>query len=363
MNMKNLTKITVLLVLTAMGFISYAVAEGQPLPGVKEFQALDEFISAKTSSNEFSGVVLIAKDGNVLFEKGYGYADKNFNIPNRINTRFNLGSLNKMFTTVATAQLMQQGKLNPDDNIGKYLEVFPKDIADKVTIRHLLQMKSGWGDYWQNEYFNQNSTRMRKVSDYMEFIKKMPLEFEPGAKMIHSNTGFIVLGAIIEKITGMDYFDYIRENIYKPAGMSDTDSYDRDADISNIATGYTNFHPGDPEKKGYKWSDRCLLRPKGMPDGGGYSTVTDLLKFDTALRSNKLLDEKYSRFMENRFEGDINQPLTMPDKIRVSMGGSMGVSAVFGRDLQDGYTIIILSNYDIQRENAVLSEIRKMIGK
>ena len=363
MNKSMSPKTTLCGLLLLLNIVPLIIGAQTNQPAAPEFNALDLFIADKAQKNEFSGAVIIAKNGKVLFEKAYGYADKNFNIPNRIDTKFNIGSLNKLFTTVAAAQLIQQGKLNPDDTIGKYLEGFSKDAAEKVTIRHLVQMKSGWGDYWQNESYLQNYPRMRKVSDYLEFIKKMPLEFEPGTKMVHSNTGFVVLGAIIEKITGMDYFDYIRENIYKPAGMADSDSYDRDSNIINIATGYTNFHPADPEHKGFKWSDRCILRPKGMPDGGGYATAPDLLKYDTAFRANKLLDEKHTRFAENRFEGEIGQPLTMQDKMHISMGGSMGVSAVFGRDLQDGYTIIILSNYDIQRENEVFKEIRKMIGK
>jgi D-alanyl-D-alanine carboxypeptidase len=359
----NRQNITALIFFVIMGIVPFFFALQKMEPGEKEFQALDKYFANKTLKDEFSGVVLVAKDGKILYEKAFGYADKNFKIPNRTDTKFNLASLNKLFTAVVISQLVEQGKLNFDDTIGKYLDGFSKDAAEKVTIRHLLQMKSGWGDYWNNEYFKNNFTKMRKVSDYLELIQKMPLEFEPGTKQIHSNTGFIVLGAIIEKITGMDYFDYVRENIYKPAGMNDTDSYDRDSDVSNMATGYTNLHPADPVKKGFKWSDRCFLRPKGGPDGGGYSTALDMLKFDTALRSHKFLGEKYFNYLNNRFEGEIDRPLENPDTIRLSAGGSMGIETWFGRDLQDGYTIIILSNYDMQREETSINEVKKAIGK
>lgn len=357
------TGITLLFILSiVMIFVSLPLL-AQAQQEEKDLKPLEEYIAGKTLAGEFSGVVMIAKDEKVLFEKSYGYADKNFDVPNKLDTKFNLGSLNKMFTIVAAAQLMQQGKLGIDDNIGKYLDGFTKDAAEKVTVRHLIQMKSGWGDYWDNEYYTQNYTRMRKVSDYLEMIKKMPLGFEPGTNQVHSNSGFIVLGAIIEKITGMDYFDYVRENIYKPAGMNDSDSYDRDSDAKNIAIGYTNWHPSDPVKKGFKWSDRCFLRAKGMPDGGGYSTAPDLLKFNTALRSNKLLNEKYTKYLNNMFEGELDAPLLMPDRMRFSAGGSMGVSTLLGRDLKDGYTVVVLSNYDMQQGNELIKEIRKAIGK
>jgi D-alanyl-D-alanine carboxypeptidase len=363
MSLRIKQKAMFMALLISIGFASLFFAHPKAEQPDKEFQALNEYLAGKALANEFSGVVMIAKDGKVLLEKTYGYADKNFSVPNKINTKFNLGSLNKMITIVAATQLMQQGKLKIDDKIGKYLDGFAKDAAEKVTIRHLIQMKSGWGDYWDNEYYTQNHTRMRKVSDYLEMIKKMPLQFEPGTNQVHSNSGFIVLGAIIEKITGMDYFDYVRENIYRPAGMTDSDSYDRDSDVSNIATGYTNFHPADPDKKGYKWSDRCLLRAKGMPDGGGYSTAPDLLKFDLALRSNKFLNEKYTKYLNNMFEGELDAPLLMPDKMRFSAGGSMGVSTLLGRDLKDSYTVIVLSNYDMQQGNDLIKEIRKALGK
>ena len=170
---------------------------------------LDQYIEGLANKNDFSGTVLIAKNGNPVYTKAVGFAHKGFKVLNKLDTKFNLGSLNKSFTAVAILQLVEKGEIQIDDPIGKYLDYFPKNIAEKVTIRQLLSMRSGWGDYWDNEYFLAHKNQLRTVSDYMEFIKDIPLDFEPGTKMQHCNTGYEVAGAIIEKVSGLDYFDYI----------------------------------------------------------------------------------------------------------------------------------------------------------
>ncbi len=182
-------------------------------------EELERYLRGMENKNEFSGAVLVARGDGPIFQGAYGYASKRFKALNRLDTRFNLGSCNKAFTTIAVAQLMEQGKLSLDDPIGTYLDMFPPEIAEQVTIRHLLNMRSGWGDYWSNEYFINNITQLRSVSQYLEFIKDIPLDFEPGTNFQHCNTGFIVAGAIIEAVSGMDYYEYIRKNIYEPAGM------------------------------------------------------------------------------------------------------------------------------------------------
>jgi len=226
---------------------------------------LHKMISAKVENNEFSGVVLVAKDGHPLFHRAYGYASKRFKVPNRPDTKFNLGSCNKSFTAVAIAQLAEQEKLSLDDPIGKYLDIFPSDIAGNVTIRHLLNMRSGWGDFWENEAYLARFSKLRTVSDYMEFIKDMPLDFEPGSNFQHSNTGFYVAGAIIEAVSGMDYFTYVKKNIYDPAGMADSDSYHKDGPVENLAIGYTNMNRNDPKGTGFRWENTYMMPPRGTP--------------------------------------------------------------------------------------------------
>jgi CubicO group peptidase (beta-lactamase class C family) len=323
-------------------------------------EELHQYLLEKTKENEFSGTVLIAKDGNPIFHQAYGYASKRFKVPNRVDTKFNLGSINKIFTSVAITQLMEKGKLSVDDPIGKYLDIFPQEIANKVTIRHLMNMRSGWGDYWANEYFLSHRDRLRTVSDYMEFIKDIPLDFEPGTNFQHCNTGYEVAGAIIEKISGMDYFDYMKKNIYELSGMTNTDSYHRDSPVENLAMGYTNMNYNDPQGEGYEWNNMYLMPPMGTPAGGGYSTAEDLLKYDKALRSHKLLNSEYTHYLLNRFKGSPGDPFT-PNKTSRIVGGAPGINAFLGIDFLLSYSIIVLSNYDHPVAMNVAEGIIKML--
>lgn len=322
-------------------------------------EELHQYLLKKAKENEFSGVVLIAKDGNQLFHKAYGFASKRFKVPNQPDTKFNLGSCNKLFTAIAIAQLIEDGKLSLDDTIGKYLDIFPEEIAGKVTIRHLLNMRSGWGDYWGNDYFNAHRDQLRAVSDYMDFIKDIPLDFKPGSNFQHCNTGFQVAGAIIEKISGMDYYDFIKMYIYEPAGMINTDSYQKDGPVENLAMGYTNMNPNDLEGIGYKWNNMYILPPRGAPDGGGYSTAEDILKLDIALRNNKLLSSEYTNFFFNRFKGQLGDPY-IPKRVYRAVGGAPGINAYIGIDFISGFTITVLSNYDIPIAMDVAEDIIKM---
>jgi D-alanyl-D-alanine carboxypeptidase len=313
-------------------------------PRFTSLSDLGPYLAGAERAGTFSGVVLVARDGTPVFHEAYGFACKGHGVANRPDTKFNLGSINKIFTSVAAAQLMQQGRLGLYDPIGKYLDIYPEEVAARVTIKHLLDMSSGWGDYWGNETYLANRFDLRTVSDYMEFLKDMPLGFEPGSRTAHSNTGFEVLGATIEAITGQDYFDYVRENIYMPAGMTASDSYERDAVVENMATGYTNLHPYDELGEGFSRSNTLMLSPRGTPAGGGYSTAGDLLKFAQALGNNKLLNAEYTGLLMNGFQEP--EEGREPSRRVGYAGGAPGVSAFLGIDLESGYTIIVLSNYD-----------------
>jgi CubicO group peptidase (beta-lactamase class C family) len=330
-------------------------------PEITSLADLDAYLSGAEQENTFSGVVLVAENETPVFHEAYGLACKNHGVPNSPDTKFNLGSINKTFTSVAAAQLMEQGRLGLDDPIGKYLHDFPEEAARKVTIRHLLQMSSGWGDYWGNETYLATRFDLRAVSDYMAFLKDMPLEFEPGSEAIHSNTGYEVLGAVIEKITGQDYYDYIRQNIYVPAGMTGSDSYERDAVVENMATGYTNMHPYDEIGEGYLRTNTLMLSPRGTPAGGGYSTAADMLKFATALKNYKLLGAEYTGQILNSFE-DIEEGSKPRRGIAVA-GGAPGVSAFLSLGLGSKYTVIVLSNYDTPAAVEVGRMIRGMLSE
>ncbi|MFH1197125.1 MAG: serine hydrolase [bacterium] len=337
--------------------------QNQPVIGIdaEKIQKLKDYLKEMASMDKFSGSVLVAKDNKILLHETAGYANKRFQVFNKPDTKFNLASIGKSFTSVAILQLIESGKMSIDDPIGKYLTIFPKDISEKVTIRHLLNMSSGWGDYWDNEYYLAHRNQLRTVSDYQEFIKEMPLGFEPGTSTVHSNTGFEVAGAIIEKVSGMDYFDYIRQKIFIPAGMTNTDAFHRDSPVENLAVGYTNMNPNDTEGTGYQWENTYMLSPRGTPAGGCYSTVEDMLKYDTALREGKLVGKDYFNFASNGYRGKIGDPFVQ-QRVGCAAGGTVGASTLLARDMNNGFTIIVFTNYDHPIGVDIGNEIIKMLG-
>jgi CubicO group peptidase (beta-lactamase class C family) len=168
----------------------------------------------------------------------YGLADRETAQPNDTDTRFNLGSVGKMFTGVAIAQLVEQGQLSFDDTIGEYLTGFPEDVADEITIDQLLTHTSGMGDFMRDGYPDQ-AKAAETATDLLALIVDEPLLFEPGTRESYSNSGYVVLGAIIEAISGQSYYDYVRAHIFDPAGMTSTEWFIPGEDTDNTAKGYT----------------------------------------------------------------------------------------------------------------------------
>jgi CubicO group peptidase (beta-lactamase class C family) len=310
---------------------------------------LKAHVERLAQADSFSGAVLIAKDGKTLWSAAYGMADKNFNAPNKIDTKFNLGSMNKMVTAVAIAQLVERGVLSYDDPVSKWVPGgLSDDAGDKVRIKHLLSHTSGLGSYFTDEWDSASRARYRSVDDFMAFAKKEKLQFEPGTRWGYSNTGMLVAGKVIEAATKQSYFDYVRENIYKPAGMVNTDAYELDYVTPNLAVGYQR----ENTSAGPRWRNNIFMHVvKGGPAGGGYSTVEDLLRFDVALRSGKLINRaSFTTLTSNKPE------LSSPNygygfgvfdggKIVGHSGGFPGISANLDMFLEAGYTVAVLSNY------------------
>jgi CubicO group peptidase (beta-lactamase class C family) len=327
---------------------------------------LEAFLKKQVEADVFSGTVLLAKNGDVLFKGAYGMASKRFGVPNKIDTKFNLGSMNKMFTAVAIAQLVEKGKLSYDDNLGKYLgeDWIRPEVGNKVRIKHLLSHTSGLGSYFNKKFMESSRLLYRFVDDYKPLIKDDSLRFEPGTRWHYSNTGMFLLGAVIEKVTGQNYFDYVRENIFKPAGMTNTDSYEMDRPVPNLAIGYSKEF-GD---QGTEWKNNIYHHVvKGGPAGGGFSTAEDLLKFDQALRSHKLISKESTDLLMSP-KPELNSPQygygfgiqQIGDESVVGhSGGFPGISSVLRMYLRSGYTVVILSNYSrgMQPVNQKIEEL------
>ncbi|MBA4313547.1 MAG: hypothetical protein C0417_13060 [Chlorobiaceae bacterium] len=321
-------------------------------------QSIAKYLDAQTMKDQFSGSVLVAKNGKPIFKRAYGEANKEFNIRNHPDTKFNLGSINKIFTQIAIGQLYEDGKLSFSDPIIKYLPDYPnKTAAEKVTIRHLLDMSSGVGDFFGEKFENTPKDRLRTIGDFLPMFANDSLKFEPGTQRQYSNGGFIVLGAIIEKASMLSYYDYVKEHIFKPAGMVNTDSYEADIPIPNLAEGYTRDSLNQP------WRKNIYSRPaRGSSAGGGYSTVEDLLKFIVAL-------EKGSFFAKtdtwNILKGE---PANKDSKKQGGMGifgGAPGINSGIETNIGKGYTAIVMSNYDppaardaIKKIGSILRSIR-----
>ena len=240
----------------------------------------------------FSGAVLFAKDDHVLFSHAYGLADRKRAITNTLRTRFRIGSMNKMFTAVAILQLVEAGKVELTAPLGKYLTNYPnREVARKVTIHQLLTHTGGTGDIFGPD-FDLHRTELRTLADYVRLYGKRGLEFKPGSRWEYSNYGFILLGRVIEKITGQSYYDYVHQHIYEPAGMTRSGSLPEDQAVPERSTGYTKA-PGTTA-----WLPNTDTLPyRGTSAGGGYSTVEDLARFAKALLNHKLLSPDSTKLL------------------------------------------------------------------
>ena len=305
-----------------------AVTYPRPTTRSELLATTEKLFTDLSKADMFSGVVMIAKDGKPILEKAYGNANAEKKIANAIDTKFNLGSINKSFTRIAIGQLVKAGKLSFDDKLIKILPDYPnRDAAAKITIGNLINMTSGIGDFFNDKFMAADKSKIRTLKDYLPLFGSEQPEFEPGTKNRYSNGGYLVLGLVIEKLTGQSYYDYVRENIFKPAGMANTDSFAMIELATNTAFGYENA------PSGRRRNDKSLPG-RGSSAGGGYSTAADLLKFANALKSKTLEIPDDDGSFPIAFNG-----------LGIA-GGSEGVNALFITNGQTGYTIVVLSNYD-----------------
>ncbi len=321
---------------------------------VEALKAFHGYLDQAAAAGHFSGAALVAKNGKTVFTAVYGMADREKKIPNTLNTKFRIGSMNKMFTATAVLQLVQAGKINLTDPLGKYLTDYPnKDVASKVTIHHLLTHTGGTGDFFGPE-FDKHRLELRTLQDYVKLYGERGLAFEPGSRWDYSNYGFLLLGLVVQKASGQDYYDYVREHIFKLTGMNSTDSLPEDQAVPGRSVGYTK-REGSGE-----WRTNVDTLPyRGTSAGGGYSTVEDLLAFANALENQKLLDAKNVDLLTT---GKVETPgggskygygfgdETSADGVRCfgHGGGAPGMNGDLKICPQSGYVIAVLANLDPQ---------------
>jgi CubicO group peptidase (beta-lactamase class C family) len=340
-------KVKYLIVIIILAFSQ--ISCGQGLKETDIINKVKELTETQIKNGSFSGALLIANKDKILYTACSGEANKSFHVPNNTDTKFNLGSMNKMFTSTAIMKLIEEGKLTLKDPISKYIDEtwLPKEITSKIRIEHLLSHSSGLGSYFNKTFMNSSRALYRDLNDYKPLVKDEKLQFEPGSKWAYSNTGMFILGVIIEKVTGQNYFDYIRKTIYEPAGMANSDSYEMDLPVENLAIGYTK---DDRTPEG--WRNNLYMHViKGGPAGGGFSTVKDLHKFALALLSEKYVGKKTLTAMwTNYFNADYGYGFmtkeTSIGKVVGHTGGFPGINSVLEIYVDAGYIVAVMSNND-----------------
>jgi CubicO group peptidase (beta-lactamase class C family) len=305
----------------------------------------DKYIRAQTIANSFSGAVLIARHGKVVFSGGYGDADIEHGVRNDTRTRFRIGSVTKPLTAILVLKLQEDGALKVSDPICRYFEPCPPQWAP-LTIHHLLSHTSGVENLNADEDLLVREAQPATRDEVFARFRDAPLRFPPGEKFEYSNSNYHLLGAIVEKVTGQTFGDALAQRVLAPASMVDTFMGSASAPTERVAVGY-------------RPSDDGTLKPDARADpvwlfaaGGVFSTAEDLLRLGEALKGERVLTEASKTLMWTPVQGDYGygwstpepSPSTLNRRIRMHSGRSQGYTACFVQFVDDDVTGIVLSN-------------------
>lgn len=325
-----------------------ALAQDKGVAVVQDHAAkIQEVLSLAHKYRLFNGSALVAQNGKVVYKGAFGMANMEWGIPNTPDTKFRLGSITKQFTATLALQLVEQGKIKLDGKISDYLPDYRQDIGQKVTVHHLLTHTSGIPSYTGQPGFFENVSRNPfKVVDFVKQYTSGDLEYEPGSKYSYNNSGYFLLGAIIERVTGKSYEQVLKENILDPAGMKNTGYDHHDTLIPKRAAGYAKTADG------YR---NAAYLDMSIPYAAGsmYSTVEDLYLWDQALYTDKILSAQSKALMFKPGLQDYgygwvvrNAKLKNEEEIRVIRhgGGINGFSTVIARVPKDRNLVVLLDN-------------------
>ncbi len=313
-------------------------------PTARELDSrVEEYLAARVKRDHFSGSILIAREGKVLFSKGYGLASVEHDVPNTPHTKYRLGSITKQFTAMAVLILQQQGKLNVHDRIKKYLPDAPK-TWDAITIEHLLTHTSGIFNYTESPEFLKTLPVRVSLTELIAKFRDKPLNFKPGEKFRYSNSGYIVLGQIIETASGQNYASFLKQAIFDPLAMTES-GYDNAITIlKHRASGYTR-------RLGVLLTN-CDYIDMSIPHAAGalYSTTGDLLKWDQALYTEKLLPRQALDAMFTPHKDNYGYGWIIDKKFGLTRyehgGGIMGFVTIIERYPDEKLLVVALSNLD-----------------
>jgi D-alanyl-D-alanine carboxypeptidase len=329
---------------------------GPSRPQVADWKA---WLDAQTAG--FSGAVLVGRGDTVEVEAAFGAADSATNRRNLRDTRFNLGSVNKTFTAIAVAQLVQQGRLSLDDALVEHLPDYPnREAAARIRIRDLITHRSGVAQFMRAD-FGEIS-----VAAMVQRVAAEPQVFEPRARQEYSNGGYVVLGRVIEVVSGIPYERHIADRIYRPSGMTASGFYRSGDALERFAMPISSAggRVGSPGP-GFVPGPRA-----GNPAGGGYSTAADLFRFARALRTGRLLDEQTTRYVlhgtfaeDPRWGYSLREQTAGTRRFIGNGGGAPGVNAEFRFEPAGDYTVVVLSNSSPPSATNLLAAILGRIGE
>ena len=329
-----------------------------PVARMGESQALAALkakLDAASAAGQFSGAVRVARNGETVFDYVSGQADRARGLANTSDTLFRIGSMNKMFTAVSILQLVEAGKIDLEAPVGTYLRDYPNEnLASRVTVKHLLTHTGGTGDIFGPQ-FMQRRTELCEIGDYVALYGAREIAFAPGERFAYSNYGYILLGAIVEAVSGQDYYAYVREHIYLPAGMTASDSLPEGVEVPDRSIGYTLAGPTGPLPEPAPNTETLPCR--GSPAGGGYSTVGDLIRFAEALREDKLLKPETLQAATTKqvamgpaagYGYGFGESVVNGTRAFGHNGGAPGMSAELMIFPEFGYEVAVAANMDTQ---------------
>ncbi|MEV0390913.1 serine hydrolase domain-containing protein [Nonomuraea sp. NPDC050643] len=361
--------------------------------------AFDRYLKELADKDQFSGTVTIAHRGRHILARAYGWADKENKVPNKIDTMYALASTSKLFTGLAVVQLVQRGKLKFYDLVSKHLDGLPAQMAQSITVHHLLTHTSGLGDARRpgekpppEKIYNSYEEQM---AAFWANLRTFELEFTPGTRKAYSSMGYNLLGELVARVSGMSFQDYTRQNIFLPAGMKDSAYYTRRQWLADKRIAHPYMYQKDGTRvdavrnldKGSVYGDagqdsNSARGWMGTGGGNGFSTAPDLVRFAAALQAGKLASRPYTELYVNgkisakplkedtsgsSLRGETFQaygpvaPTFNNQRIITHGGGAGGISTSWSLYLDTDWTAIILSNYDLQSIEPIIDLERRLI--
>ncbi|UCE25472.1 MAG: serine hydrolase, partial [Candidatus Zixiibacteriota bacterium] len=318
-------------------------------------ERLDEYLTAAQRVLRFTGAVIVAKDGEIVLSQGYGMADRADSIPNTPDTKYLLASITKQFTAAGILQLVERKQLSLNHPVSKYLPDYPKKVGDRVTIYHLLTHTSGIAEYTTQPQFGEIYLKPATHEEVVATFKDIPLQIEPGSEWRYSNSGYYLLGLIIEEVSGEPYGEYIRKHIFEPLGMQNSGYPQGWIDFPGLATGYTF------DSTGNLIPAEIVYNTLPYAAGGLYSTVNDMAKWDAGLRNGRVLGESSLSKMFTPFKWryalgwEID---TLFGHTWAYHGGQgAGFCTAFMRFVDDPFCVAVLSNSDAGNVDRIAFEL------